>query len=81
VYLLDEPTRGVDPEAAHALRRFVREELVRRSGRTVLLATHDVHEARELAGRVAILREGRIERIAAPDEIARLFAEREALSA
>ena len=81
VFLLDEPTRGVDPEAAHVLRRFVRDELVGKSGRTVLLATHDLHEARELAARVAILRAGRIEQVANPDDIARVFTTQEALRA
>jgi len=81
VFLLDEPTRGVDPEAAHVLRRFIRDELVGRAGRTVLLATHDLHEARELAARVAVLREGRIDRLAAPEEIASVFTSQEALRA
>jgi ABC-2 type transport system ATP-binding protein len=81
VFLLDEPTRGVDPEAAHVLRKFVRDELVGKSGRTVLLATHDLHEARELAARVAILRAGRIEQVANPDDIARVFTAQEALRA
>jgi ABC-2 type transport system ATP-binding protein len=81
VFLLDEPTRGVDPEAAHVLRRFIRDELVGRAGRTVLLATHDLHEARELAARVAVLRAGRIDRLAAPDEIASVFTSQEALRA
>jgi ABC-2 type transport system ATP-binding protein len=63
IYLLDEPTRGVDPESAQMLRRYVKEELVERGGRTVVLATHDLLEARTLAGHVAMLRDGRIERM------------------
>jgi ABC-2 type transport system ATP-binding protein len=73
VFLLDEPTRGIDPEAAHALRRFIREELVGRGGRTVVLATHDPHEAKELARRVAVLRGGRIERILEAHRASELF--------
>src|SRR5262249_42818379 len=74
IFLLDEPTRGLDPEAAHAVRGFVRDQLVRAQGRTVLLATHDLHEARELADRAAILRAGRIERTCAPADIPQVFA-------
>src|SRR5439155_4865218 len=44
VFLLDEPTRGLDPDAAFGVRRFVRDDLVRGRGRTVLLATHDLAE-------------------------------------
>jgi ABC-2 type transport system ATP-binding protein len=73
IFLLDEPTRGVDPEAAHVLRRFVRRELVERGRRTVIVATHDLHEARELCSRVAVLRAGRIERMCAPSEVTDIF--------
>jgi len=73
IYLLDEPTRGVDPESAQVLRRYVKEELVERSGRTVVLATHDILEARQLAGRVALLRDGRIERMAEPAALHDLY--------
>jgi ABC-2 type transport system ATP-binding protein len=78
IFLLDEPTRGVDPEAARLLRRFIRAELVERQRRTVLLATHDLYDVRELATRVAILRGGRIDRVTAPEHAPQLFAPEDA---
>src|SRR5690606_27038464 len=45
VLLLDEPTRGLDPLSARALRAFLKDDLCRRQGRTVLLATHNAEEA------------------------------------
>ncbi|MGZ3497135.1 MAG: ATP-binding cassette domain-containing protein [Vulcanimicrobiaceae bacterium] len=57
---LDEPTRAVDPVHAQALRRYVRETLVKERGKTVLLATNVVEEAWELCDRVALLDGGRI---------------------
>lgn len=58
VLLLDEPTRSLDPIAARDFRAFLREEIVRRSGCTVLLATHSAEEALGLCDRVAILDRG-----------------------
>jgi len=58
--LLDEVTRTLDPGAAARLRAFVQRELVEREGLGVLLATHDLHEARALASRVVLLVEGRV---------------------
>jgi ABC-2 type transport system ATP-binding protein len=60
VLLLDEPTRSLDPISARALRAFLREELVRRQGCTVLLATHSADEAFGLCDRVAVLDRGRV---------------------
>ncbi len=58
VLLLDEPTSAMDPESA----RIVRDAILslRSSGRAILLCTHNLHEAEELADQVAIIRQGRI---------------------
>ena len=58
--LMDEPTRSLDAEAAQNFRQFVREELVERQGKTVVMATHNLEEARYLCDRVAILHEGEL---------------------
>ncbi|MCP2338347.1 ABC transporter ATP-binding protein [Actinomadura rupiterrae] len=58
ILFLDEPTTGMDPEARHATRRTVA-ELVR-NGLTVLLTTHYLEEAEQLADRLAIMHRGRI---------------------
>jgi ABC-2 type transport system ATP-binding protein len=58
VIYLDEPTTGLDPEARIEVWNSVR-ELARR-GTTVLLTTQYLDEAEQLAGRIAILHQGRI---------------------
>jgi ABC-2 type transport system ATP-binding protein len=55
---LDEPTTGFDPSARRQAWETVRG--LKRLGKTVLLTTHYLEEAQQLADRLAILREGRI---------------------
>ncbi len=54
ILLLDEPTAGLDPEAARDLRRFIVE--LSAEDRTVLLCTHNLTEAEEICERIAIFR-------------------------
>jgi ABC-2 type transport system ATP-binding protein len=58
VIFLDEPTTGLDPEARIEVWQAVRE--LAAHGTTVLLTTHYLEEAEQLADRIAILRDGRI---------------------
>ncbi len=58
VLFLDEPTTGLDPESRAAMWREVRR--LATGGLTILLTTHYLEEADELAGRVAIVDRGRI---------------------
>lgn len=58
VLFMDEPTRGLDPQSARELHALV-EELAG-DGTTILLTTHDMHEADRLCDRVAFLADGRI---------------------
>jgi ABC-2 type transport system ATP-binding protein len=60
VLLLDEPTRSLDPTAAHSFRSFLREELGVRRGCAVLVATHRSEEAFELCDRVVVMNRGRV---------------------
>jgi ABC-2 type transport system ATP-binding protein len=64
---LDEPTTGFDPSARRAAWHMIRS--LRTLGKTVLLTTHYLDEAEQLADRVAVLREGRIVAIGAPAEL------------
>ena len=64
---LDEPTTGFDPQARRAAWEMIRS--LRSLGKTVLLTTHYLDEAEQLADRVAVLREGRIVRIGTPAEL------------
>jgi ABC-2 type transport system ATP-binding protein len=69
VLIFDEPTRAVDPAHAAAIRSFIRDELIGRHGKTVLLATNQLDEAWELCDRIAVLRSGRIAVVAPPSEL------------
>jgi ABC-2 type transport system ATP-binding protein len=64
---LDEPTTGFDPAARRAAWEMIRS--LRSLGKTVLLTTHYLDEAEQLADRVAVLREGRIVRVGTPAEL------------
>ncbi|MBV8601826.1 MAG: ABC transporter ATP-binding protein, partial [Candidatus Eremiobacteraeota bacterium] len=70
VLFLDEPTRAVDPVHAYDLRKLIREDLVGRAGKTVILATNLLEEAWEICDRVAIVNGGRIVACAPPRELA-----------
>ncbi len=64
---LDEPTTGFDPQARRAAWEMIRS--LRSLGKTVLLTTHYLDEAEQLADRVAVLREGQIVRVGTPAEL------------
>jgi ABC-2 type transport system ATP-binding protein len=64
---LDEPTTGFDPAARRAAWDMIRS--LRSLGKTVLLTTHYLDEAEQLADRVAVLREGKIVKIGTPREL------------
>jgi len=65
---LDEPTTGFDPEARR--RCWAAIENLRGLGKTILLTTHYLDEAEQLADRIAILRAGRIELVGTTQEVA-----------
>jgi ABC-2 type transport system ATP-binding protein len=64
---LDEPTTGFDPAARRAAWDMIRS--LRSLGKTVLLTTHYLDEAEQLADRVAVMREGAIVRVGTPREL------------
>jgi ABC-2 type transport system ATP-binding protein len=67
ILFLDEPTTGFDPEARRAAWEMIRS--LRALGKTILLTTHYLDEAEQLADRVAVLREGRIVALGTPEEL------------
>jgi len=67
VMLLDEITSALDPELIGEVLDVVRE--LKREGMTMLLATHEMGFAREIADRVCFLHHGRILEDAPPDEL------------
>jgi len=66
---LDEPTSGLDPQARRATWELVRE--LRADGVTVVLSTHLMDEAEELADEVAIIDHGRVVAAGSPGELTR----------
>lgn len=68
VLLLDEPFGALDAKVRKELRHWLR-QLHEEIHVTTLFVTHDQEEALEVADRVAILRDGRIEQIGTPAEI------------
>src|SRR5712692_4398175 len=60
ILFLDEPTVGLDVEAARAVREYVRLWMRQNARRTVLLTTHYMFEADELCDRVAVINHGQI---------------------
>lgn len=68
VLLLDEPLGALD-RALHDRLLLELGELFRSIGQTTVYVTHDVAEAFEVAGHIALMREGRIVQVAAPEAI------------
>jgi ABC-2 type transport system ATP-binding protein len=64
---LDEPTTGFDPGARRTAWETIRD--LRALGKTILLTTHYLDEAAQLADRVAVLRDGLIVREGSPAEL------------
>ena len=67
VLLLDEPTRGLDPDSKRRLLRLLR--ALTQEGGTAIVATHDVELAAVLADRVALLAAGEVIAEGAPAEV------------
>lgn len=67
VLLLDEPTSAMDPESARLVRDLIKD--LKSSKRTILICTHNLSEAEELADQIAIIRNGKIVASGAPAEL------------
>ncbi len=73
VIFMDEPTIGLDPEAAQDFRRLVPE--LRERGKTVLLTTHYMLEADVLCERIAVIDHGRLVALDTPEGLKRRFGQ------
>lgn len=69
ILLMDEPTIGLDPNSAFTIREFIKEELQKNLGKTILLTTHYMFEADKLCDRVAIIDYGKIISLGSPGEL------------
>ncbi len=68
VLLLDEPFGSLDTQVRQELRSWLR-QLHEQVPVTTVLVTHDQEEALEVADRLAVIRDGRLEQVGAPDEL------------
>ncbi len=69
VLLLDEPTSALDPASARMVRSRIGS--LRAANRGIVVCTHNLHEAEELADRIAIIRQGKIVALGSPSELKR----------
>jgi sulfate transport system ATP-binding protein len=68
VLLLDEPFGALDAQVRRELRKWLR-EIHERTGHTTVFVTHDQEEALELADRLCVMSQGRIEQVGTPDSV------------
>ena len=68
VLLLDEPFGALDAQVRRELRRWLR-EIHDATGHTTIFVTHDQEEALELADRVVVMSQGRIEQVGTADDV------------
>jgi ABC-2 type transport system ATP-binding protein len=65
--LLDEPTAGLDPKAGYEFIQLL--DKLRSEGKSILMSTHDIFRAREIADTVGIMNEGKLVMEAGKDEL------------
>nr|WP_295926442.1 ABC transporter ATP-binding protein [uncultured Dyadobacter sp.] len=61
VLLLDEPTSGLDPKASNEFSEIIK--TLAASGTTILMATHDIFRAKQVASRIGIMKEGNLQSV------------------
>lgn len=61
VLLLDEPTSGLDPKASNEFSQIIK--TLAKNGTAILMATHDIFRAKEVASRIGIMKEGNLESV------------------
>jgi ABC-2 type transport system ATP-binding protein len=69
VLLLDEPTTGLDVISSRIIRGFIRNDLSRKKGKTVLYTTHYIEEAAQICDRIAILHKGKLLAVDTPSAL------------
>lgn len=72
---LDEPTSGLDPANARVLKDIILEQ--KKQGKTIILTTHNMHDAEELCDRVAFIVDGTIKTIDTPHTLRKSQADTE----
>ncbi len=77
ILLLDEPTLGLDPQAARRVRELVKE--LKAEGHTILLTTHYMEEADQLSDRIGIIDTGKVIALGTSAELKRRIAQQDAI--
>jgi ABC-2 type transport system ATP-binding protein len=77
ILLLDEPTLGLDPQAARRVRELVKE--LKAEGHTILLTTHYMEEADQLSDRIGIIDQGKVIALGTPVELKRRISQQDAI--
>lgn len=67
VLLLDEPTSGLDPKASNEFSEIIK--TLATNGTTILMATHDIFRAKQVASRIGIMKEGNLQSVIYADSI------------
>ena len=71
ILFLDEPTPGLDVQSQRLIRNIINQ--MNQKGTTIFLTTHNIEEANQLCGRVAIINKGEIVVIGRPERLRRTF--------
>ncbi|MGD2250238.1 MAG: ABC transporter ATP-binding protein [Candidatus Methanofastidiosia archaeon] len=79
VLLLDEPTLGLDPSFSRFIRSFIKDDLNKKRGKTILLTTHYMDEADQLCDRIAIMNQGKIVAVDTPENLKKAIPHQEVL--
>ncbi len=69
ILLLDEPTTGLDVTSSRSIRDFIKNDLSKKHGKTVLYTTHYIEEVSQMCDRVAIMNKGKIIALDTPDAL------------
>jgi ABC-2 type transport system ATP-binding protein len=69
ILLLDEPTTGLDVVSSRSIREFIRDELCKKAGKTVLYTTHYIEEAAQICDRVGIMKKGHLVALDTPEAL------------
>jgi ABC-2 type transport system ATP-binding protein len=75
ILFLDEPTAGVDVELRHDMWKMVRE--LREGGVTIILTTHYIEEAQEMADRIGVIAKGELIALEDKDVLMRTLGKRQ----
>ncbi|MBI3733703.1 MAG: ABC transporter ATP-binding protein [Chloroflexi bacterium] len=71
ILFLDEPTKSMDVQTADFVKALVKNELVRRQGKTVVFISHELYEMEDYCDRMAVVRRGELRALGSPAELMR----------